>query len=332
MCVRRYEVVIVGAGLAGLTAGQDLSRAGHDVLILEKARGPGGRTCTRRGQSNIRLDHGCQFISSASKQPISDVSDWMNSDLIVPWHAKQAPGSPTPDFAGDHWAVGTPTMSVVAKKLAQGLDVLTQWHVDSIDRTGKCWCLKEKDGVRSYESDLVILATPAPQVLSLLGEHAFSQRDQLHHASYHPVWSLLIEGPDIPEVPFEFYGSQTEPLQWLVAQHARPHRDSGRAWVGLASYAWSLEHLEEDHRVVADALLASANRLAGVNLSATAQVHRWRYGVVSDPVGIPVLADTDQRIVACGDWCLGKTVEHAVQSGHAASQAAIQILASDHSS
>ena len=328
MSVRRHQVIIVGAGLAGLTAGQDLSRAGHDVLILEKARGPGGRTCTRRGQANVRFDHGCQFISSASNQIGSDISDWMKSDLVVPWHPQQAPGSPTPDFAGDHWAVGIPTMSAVAKEIAQDLNVLTQWHVHSIERMGQYWCLTEKDGVRSYESDLVILAAPAPQVLRLLGEHSFCEREYINRASYDPVWSLLIEGPDIPEVPFEFYGSQTEPLQWLVAQHARPHRDSARAWVGLASYAWSLEHLEEDHRVVTDALLSSANRLAGVKLSAAAQVHRWRYGVVSDAVGIPMLADKDQRIIACGDWCLGKTVEHAVQSGHAASQAALQILAS----
>ncbi len=329
MCVKRHSVVIVGAGLAGLTAGRDLSEAGHDILILEKARGPGGRTCTRRGNSNARLDHGCQFISSASRQPGSDVAAWRRSKLMVPWNAKQSPGSPTPEFAGDHWAVGTPTMSVVAKQLARGLNLLTQWQVDSIERSGTGWCLTEKDGLRSYESDLVILAAPAPQVLSLLGENTFCERERLHHASYHPVWSLLLEGPDIPALPFDFYGSQTEPIQWLIAQHARPDRAPDRAWVGLASYAWSLEHLEESHAVVVDELLASANRLAGVKLSGTGKVHRWRYGVVSNPVGIPVLVDTDQQLLACGDWCLGQTVEHAVQSGHEAARAAMRVLSCD---
>jgi phytoene dehydrogenase-like protein len=37
-----YDVVIVGAGHNGLTAGIELSRAGKKVLILEKTEGPGG--------------------------------------------------------------------------------------------------------------------------------------------------------------------------------------------------------------------------------------------------------------------------------------------------
>ena len=42
-----YDVVIVGAGHNGLTAGIELSRAGKKVLILEKTEGPGGMAATR---------------------------------------------------------------------------------------------------------------------------------------------------------------------------------------------------------------------------------------------------------------------------------------------
>ena len=37
------KVIIVGAGLAGLTAGADLAEAGHNVLVLEKRNVPGGK-------------------------------------------------------------------------------------------------------------------------------------------------------------------------------------------------------------------------------------------------------------------------------------------------
>jgi len=43
------RVVILGAGLSGLTAGYELSRAGHDVTILEGNNRPGGRVHTLRG-------------------------------------------------------------------------------------------------------------------------------------------------------------------------------------------------------------------------------------------------------------------------------------------
>jgi monoamine oxidase len=45
---RPKRVVIVGAGVAGLVAGYELLRAGHDPLILEARNRVGGRICTLR--------------------------------------------------------------------------------------------------------------------------------------------------------------------------------------------------------------------------------------------------------------------------------------------
>src|SRR5205823_8285024 len=44
----RKRVLILGAGLAGVAAGYELSRAGHDVTILEAQLRPGGRVHTLR--------------------------------------------------------------------------------------------------------------------------------------------------------------------------------------------------------------------------------------------------------------------------------------------
>ncbi len=45
---RRKSVVILGAGLAGLSAAYQLSHAGHDVTILEARTRAGGRVHTLR--------------------------------------------------------------------------------------------------------------------------------------------------------------------------------------------------------------------------------------------------------------------------------------------
>src|SRR3954469_3791924 len=42
------KVVILGGGLAGLSAGYELTRAGHDVKVLEAQERPGGRVLTLR--------------------------------------------------------------------------------------------------------------------------------------------------------------------------------------------------------------------------------------------------------------------------------------------
>ena len=42
-----FDVIIVGAGHNGLTAGVELQRAGKKVLILEKTNWPGGQAATK---------------------------------------------------------------------------------------------------------------------------------------------------------------------------------------------------------------------------------------------------------------------------------------------
>ncbi|MFE9425938.1 NAD(P)/FAD-dependent oxidoreductase [Kitasatospora sp. NPDC006697] len=67
MAGEKVEVVVVGAGLAGLACALDLTAAGRDVLLVEAADEPGGRMRTDvvRG---FRLDRGFQVFNTAYPQ------------------------------------------------------------------------------------------------------------------------------------------------------------------------------------------------------------------------------------------------------------------------
>ncbi|HEY2029921.1 MAG TPA: FAD-dependent oxidoreductase [Myxococcales bacterium] len=65
----RVDVIVVGAGMAGLLAARELSRAGKQVLVLEARDRLGGRTHTIHPDGwPIHLDTGAEFVHGRPKE------------------------------------------------------------------------------------------------------------------------------------------------------------------------------------------------------------------------------------------------------------------------
>jgi predicted NAD/FAD-dependent oxidoreductase len=56
------RIAIIGAGMAGVSAGRLLADRGHCVTLLEKSRGCGGRCATKRWEGHI-VGHGAQYFT-----------------------------------------------------------------------------------------------------------------------------------------------------------------------------------------------------------------------------------------------------------------------------
>jgi monoamine oxidase len=57
-----YDVIVAGAGYAGLTATQDLLRAGKNVLLLEARDRVGGRVHTQQFDDGSYVDLGGAWV------------------------------------------------------------------------------------------------------------------------------------------------------------------------------------------------------------------------------------------------------------------------------
>ena len=57
-----------------------------------------------------------------------------------------------------------------------------------------------------------------------------------------------------------------------------------------------------------------------------AQLHRWLYAGVAQPLGQPYVADMQRSLICAGDWCLGNDIECALASADATATQVIQSL------
>ena len=78
----KSSVIVVGAGIAGLTAAYQIKKAGHDVLVLDMNNYVGGRMANVDWEG-FRVDIGAKFVTTADKSLTNMVQEVGLSDQLV---------------------------------------------------------------------------------------------------------------------------------------------------------------------------------------------------------------------------------------------------------
>jgi monoamine oxidase len=94
-----FDVVVVGAGAAGIAAGRALADAGVSLLVVEARDRLGGRAFTVPGPDGAAIDLGCGWLHSADQNPwvgIATAAGVAIDRTPPPWMSRTAPkGRPT---------------------------------------------------------------------------------------------------------------------------------------------------------------------------------------------------------------------------------------------
>lgn len=330
------RTIVVGAGMAGLTAAGLLHEAGDEVLVLDKGRAPGGRIATRR-MGSARIDHGAQFFTVRSPIFAAQVADWQARGLAAPWPTPQpTPGTPHTDSYPRY--IGTAGMTTIPKALAAGLDLRCEALVFTVRPSSNSgWEVTLDDGSR-LACDRVIITSPLPQTASLLMEAEVELPEDLWRIDYHRTIGLLAQlaSPSPLEAPGILSGEELEARSSIlafVADQVHKGVSPTPALLVHASHAWSLEAWDSDPAELEAGLRAEVTRVLPGTELADSQVKKWRLAVPARMWPAPFWAR--ENLVLAGDAFdtgIGATtpnLEGAYLSGRAAARHLLGVT--DHS-
>jgi renalase len=298
--------------MAGLAAAARLRQAGCTVSVIERSSAIGGRLGSRR-LDGWTADYGALHVTVREKPFQSAMQDAVFAGRATGW-------SPRGRDTDEPWLIGLPDMGGLVAPLAEGLEIFLDTAVERIGRTSEGFALRADDASLG-PFDAVLVAVPAPQARALLEAHG-KPFDAIAEARMAPTLAVAVafESPVAIE---EDILVDRGVLTTAARNNSRAGRGAIESWVLHGEPRWSQAHVGSDPDKAGAELMDSLRLLAGGSLPPilSQEAHLWPHALVEAALGTPCLVSANQRIAACGDWCIGPRVEAAFMSGRAAAEA-----------
>tara|TARA_R110002110_G_scaffold119309_2_gene293732 strand:- start:16613 stop:17605 length:993 start_codon:yes stop_codon:yes gene_type:complete len=314
----KIKIAIIGAGLSGISAALELSNMA-EVTIFEKSRGYGGRMSTRT-RGDYQFDHGAQYFFAKHKPFKALAETLISKSILQAWEPKLVHFdgnkpftrlSPSPQHK---FYVPTPKMTSLCRFLASDLNVQLNTKVDKIIESDK-WSLYEK-GTLLGKFDWVIFAIPPRQVIEI-SPPCFDYLDEISKIKMDGCYALMVGNKTVLDLSWDAAHISGHDLSWIALNNSKQQRPKLSSIVAHSTHAWAEENMENNNQSVIDHLINELSTLIGVDMSGADHIdlHRWRFANATEKNTESTYVDIENRLAACGDWCLESNVEGAFNSG-----------------
>lgn len=313
-----FTVVIIGGGVAGLSAAKILTQSGISTLVLEKEYVVGGRCATRTYDGAV-FDCGAQFVSVRNPEFKGILHQWLDLGVIREWTRVFPNTSGVAEIEGHPRYCGRKGMSAIPESLAKGVDVRTSVAVRKISEGKACWLVNVESG-EWIKASIVVFAVPVPQSLRLIDDE-----------NTWKMGALLIPLAGVTYYPMVTVTAILTELSGLTDPGALRIEDALISWIvdnqikGISPTVPSVtiqasRHFCENQKgnisCESGAILVEAAIPYLKARIVSYQTHVWTYGLpVNTLTGSYYLVDSRAPLYFCGDSFAGGQIEGAVLSG-----------------
>lgn len=283
-----YDVIVIGAGVAGLQCARRLAGAGAQVVVLDRASKVGGR-CATREIDRIPFEYGPLFLHGDEPAFLGALEAVADVQRLEGWPRRvEGRGTPCqPEAFAPHQRrlAFVEGLHRFPRSLAGGLPIRLNTQVATIAADADGVTATSTDGQGFRGRDLV-LALALEQTLGLLpmlppGAGLAGAAAMLGLFSSVPclaVAAVYSRGTDAPawDVCFPEEGDAL----LAISNESTKRPEFGRCLLVLQGQPrWSRERLEQPRESWAEELLGHGARLVGRWAASPEQVHyhRWRY-------------------------------------------------------
>ena len=306
------DFCILGSGVAGSTIAKFLSKK-YEILIVDKARGPGGRASNKRLSKNLSFDHGVQYITPKTNEFKKFVNYLHKKKILKIWDGYHI------DFKFekrklDKKFIGRFGNNAISKYNLKNINQEYESQIVSIFYNNFFWEIKLSNQ-KIIKARSIILTCPYPQLIKLAKKYLDRKLLNLKINMVPNITTMIAINKNIKS-PISSMRFNDEVLAWAANENSKKRFKSTKSlWTLQSTSKWAKRKIKlyKKDSKIEKTLISKFNEFTGlaeakINFKKT---HGWKYSHNQSASKFKSYWDKKRRMGICGDWLVGPKVESA---------------------
>ncbi len=310
------DFCVLGSGISGSTIANLLDKK-FNVLLIDKARGIGGRASNKTYKSNISFDHGLQYFSSKEKKFNKLINQLHKNKILKIWEGPHLDLSfknkKTKKF------IGRNANNDLNKFFLKKIKKIFNYEIKSIIYTGKYWIVSDKK--RIIQAKNLIISFPYDQVVNVAKKY-LSKKIIRMKVKMQPNITLMVTEKNNDKIPFSSLKLENSIISWIANENSKKRfKYDQNLWTIQANEKFSkkiINSYKKNKIKFSRIILKEFSNLLGIRHKSLKifRIHGWKYSYSNYSTNINSYWNNKYKLGICGDWFLGPKAEHAWMSAN----------------